>query len=95
MTKFSHGQVVVTRAVHALIEENETFKKFVNDSLNRHISGDWGDLDDEDKASNEMAIKHGDRIFSTYKTVLCHEKKIWIITEADRSATTVLFPSDY
>lgn len=95
MMKFNHGQVVVTRAVRALMEEDEAFQIFVNDSLNRHLSGDWGDLEDEDKASNEMALEHGDRIFSAYTTDLCAEKKIWIITEADRSATTVLFPSDY
>ena len=58
----------------------------------RHNCGDWGDMCDEDKKANDDALKDGDRIFSAYTTPL---GKIWIITEWDRSYTTVLIPDDY
>lgn len=60
--------------------------------MRRHHCGDWGDLDSEDKQANEDALEHGSRIFSCY---LVSDKKIYIITEADRSMTTVLFASEY
>jgi hypothetical protein len=59
----------------------------------RHVSGDWGELDDEDKQSNEEALKDGSRLLSAYLDR--NNVKFWIITEADRSATTVLLPEDY
>ena len=55
--------------------------------------GDWGDLDNEDKQENELSLKEGYRLLSAYKKEGL--PKIWIITEADRSATTVLFPEEY
>lgn len=61
--------------------------------LRRHVSGDWGDLDAHDKALNERGVNGGDRIFSTYR--LKDNTKIYIITEWDRSVTTVLLPSEY
>ena len=94
MGKFNLGQMVMTRGVNDKIAEDTKFSKFVLDSLRRHASGDWGDMDKEDLAANEDALKHGDRLFSAYnpKDSL---PKIWIISEADRSATTVLFPDEY
>lgn len=61
--------------------------------LTRHVTGDWGDLCDEDKAANDEAVKVGTRVFSSY--IVDGQTKIWIITEADRSVTTVLLPSEY
>lgn len=61
--------------------------------LLRHCKGDWGDLDHEDKCANEQALVHGARILSAYK--LLTGEKVWIITEADRSVTTILLPSEY
>ena len=58
----------------------------------RHLSGDWGDLADEDKQENEFSMKNGFRILSAYIT---SSGKLWIITEADRSATTFLLPEEY
>lgn len=58
----------------------------------RHVSGDFGDLCKEDRQENETAIKHGLRILSAYQI---QEVKFWIITEADRSATTILLPEEY
>jgi len=91
--KFPLGQLVVTRGVNDKTAEDKAFAVFVLDSLNRHGQGDWGNLCDEDKRENELSLKEGFRLLSAY------EKdglpKIWIITEADRSATTVLFPEEY
>jgi hypothetical protein len=92
---FIPGKFVVARN---LVENTARLMPY----LHRHLKGDWGDLEDEDKSENDLALKAGDlRIFSSYKLskddveLLDGEKKIWIITEADRSATTILLPSDY
>lgn len=61
--------------------------------LNRHASGDWGDLDPEDRAANEAALSSGGRLFSSYR--VAEGGRLWVITEHDRSATTVLLPEDY
>jgi hypothetical protein len=61
--------------------------------LSRHVSGDWGDIDPEDKGLNEAALETGARIFSVYGPPGDH--RLWVITEADRSATTILRPEDY
>ena len=61
--------------------------------LARHVTGDWGDLCDEDKAENELSVGQGFRILSSYE--LNTGAKVWVITEADRSATTILLPDEY
>jgi hypothetical protein len=61
--------------------------------LSRHQRGDWGNLDKEDKQTNVQALTHGDRIFSAYQVT--DAVKFWVITEADRSATTILLPEEY
>jgi hypothetical protein len=61
--------------------------------LFRHQSGDWGDLSDDDKQENEFSVDKQLRIFSAYHTA--KGEKLWVITEADRSATTILLPSEY
>lgn len=91
--RFPSGQIVVTRSIHIEMEENSNFYKFVHQSIQRHLQGDWGDTCEEDKEANEVALKEGGRLFSVYKSD--EFGKIWIITEADRSATTVLRPDDY
>ncbi|MBW2675277.1 MAG: hypothetical protein JRD89_18005 [Deltaproteobacteria bacterium] len=92
-TRFELGQVVVTRAVAARIKEDDEFRRFVGACLGRHADGDWGELDPEDKKANEEALRYGGRLFSAYEKWPL--PKIWIITEADRSATTILFPEEY
>lgn len=87
------GQVVATRGVLALADEKLEFTEFMRRSLNRHAQGDWGNLDEADKQENELSLKWGFRILSTYEAEGL--PKIWIITEADRSATTILFPDEY
>lgn len=61
-------------------------------ALKRHETGDWGDLSPEDRQENERSLEHGWRLLSAYGTA---DKRFWIVTEADRSVTTILFPEDY
>ena len=93
MPKFSVGQLVITNTIHTRIAKDEEFARFINLSIQRHMAGDWGELCDDDRVANEEALKHGSRLFSVYKAK--GMPKIYIITEADRSSTCVLFPSDY
>jgi hypothetical protein len=90
--RFSLGTIVLTRGVNDLMAVDASFSKFVLRSLCRHANSDWGELSDEDKKENEFSLNKQLRLFSAYKQ---NDWKIWIITEADRSTTTVLFPSEY
>ena len=91
--KFPVGQVVVTNGVHSLIQEDKEFEAFVGKAFVKHCNGEWGDLCEEDKETNEEALKNGDRLLSKYN--YNEEISIYIITEWDRSVTTILFPSEY
>jgi hypothetical protein len=87
---FELGQVVATRgAITALEEADQSPEEF----LIRHVTGDWSNLPDEDQKENEFSVEHGFRIFSSYLTN--QNVKIWVITEADRSVTTLLRPHEY
>lgn len=88
---FPSGECSVTRGVAAL-EGDGRFARELRDCLARHFSGDWGDVDAGDSALNDASVGEGSRILSAYQ--LCGHK-IWILTEADRSRTTILFPSEY
>ena len=90
--KFSPGRLVWTRYINDAISENVSFAKFVTDSLARHCMGDWGELSIEDKKENDFSLDKHLRLFSVYKK---DKFVIWVITEADRSVTTVLFPAEY
>ncbi|QST02707.1 hypothetical protein IMZ31_19350 (plasmid) [Pontibacillus sp. ALD_SL1] len=92
MGKFSLGQVVMTAALAHHLEEKERGEEALLPFLKRHHSGDWGDLTPDDREQNEEALRHGDRLLSSYDF---EGETIWIITEHDRSVTTMLFPSDY
>lgn len=85
---FRLGQVYATPGV---IEEISVIDQMT--ALQRHSRGDWGELDSEDWAENELSLKEGFRLFSVYRAA--QGVKFWIITEADRSATTILLPSEY
>jgi hypothetical protein len=87
---FSLGQIVATPGVLAtLAKAGQTPLDF----LSRHVRGDWGELDKEDIKENELSVKRGFRLLSSYRTNA--GAKIWVITEADRSVTTVLLPEEY
>ena len=90
---FELGKVVVTRGVACRMKEEDGFTEFVRRSLLRHAHGDWGDLCPEDQEENESSLSNGFRVLSAYENPLF--PKIWIITEADRSVTTVLLPEEY
>ncbi len=82
------GQVVITQgALHDLPAEE------VQESLLRHAEGDWGDLCEEDRAQNDEALEHEARLMSRYRTK--NGIPFWIITEWDRSVTTILLPEEY
>ena len=87
---FPLGRVVATpgalQALEAAEQEPIVF-------LSRHRSGDWGDVPDEDRATNDRAVKEELRILSAYCTAL--GDRLWIITEADRSSTCLLLPEEY
>ena len=87
---FPAGQFVATPGALSLLEQaNKSPLEFVS----RHLRGDWGDLCQEDETENELSLKHGFRLLSSYQVT--ETEKLWIITEADRSVTTLLLPSEY
>ena len=91
---FPLGHIVITQGIKALIDDKQSPLSNANllALINRHKMGDDGDVCEEDAESNQYALKHGLRIFSVYK----HQTLIiWIITEADRSSTTLLLPEEY
>ena len=87
---FSTGQIVGTPGA---LEAMENAQVDPVELLERHLYGDWGDLCPEDSELNDSAVQSGGRIMSSY--MLPIDVKIWIITEWDRSATTLLLPSEY
>ena len=93
MQKFSTGRLFLTRGVADRLAEDSCFAEFVLESLLRHADADWGDLSEEDKQENEYSLKNSLRLLSAYERD--GMPKIWVITEADRSITTVLFPEEY
>lgn len=87
---FPWGQVVATPgALEALDEAGQTPFEF----LARHVVGDWGNLDEQDRQENERSLQVGARLFSAYQTSA--GQRLWVITEHDRSVTTLLLPSEY
>ena len=85
---FQPGAIVATPGALELVNHRQ-----LAELLRRHLSCDWGDLDPEDKEANDRAVKHGERILSSYHTE--SGEKLWLITERDRSQTTVLCPGEY
>ena len=88
--RFAPGSVVATPgALEAFRASGEEPLPF----LRRHLAGDWGELDEHDRRENELSLEHDWRILSAYR--LSNGTRFWIITEADRSSTCVLLPSEY
>lgn len=85
--RFSLGTVVITPGALQSIPEEQ-----VRAALRRHVSGDWGEVNKDDREENELSLREGFRLLSAYR----HDGvKFWLITEADRSCTTVLLPEEY
>jgi hypothetical protein len=89
--RFPMGRPVITPAAQAAFDAAGIEGVLL---LARHIHGDWGDLSVEDATANELALLTGKRLLSSYN-LPDRRSKIWIITEADRSATTILLPEEY
>jgi hypothetical protein len=86
--RFSFGRTVITVHARAHLSDAEVIA-----GLERHHQGDWGDLTDRDKRQNDEALAEGRRLLSAYTTP--QGVNFWIITEEDRSVTTILLPNDY
>lgn len=97
MSLFDLGHLVQTRGVAVESQNYPAFALAVLNSINRHKTGDWGDALPDGKELNDYAVKHGgDRIFSVYNLPTREgNRTVWIITEHDRSVTTVLFSDEY
>ena len=87
--KFELGEVVITRAALTFCEKHKVNPLLL---VGRHLAGDWGDVCKEDKQANEDALVNGDRLVSAYEAV---GQKFYIITEFDRSYTTIMLREDY
>ena len=87
---FPLGRTLITPGA---IEALEEAGQMPNEFLNRHARCDWGNVDEHDRRENELSLEQGFRLLSAYKTT--KGERLWIITEADRSATTILLPSEY
>lgn len=91
--RFVTGKLTWTRGINNMVADDVTFAKEVLSCIRRYKMQDWGDMCDEDKQMNNDAVKyHNNRIFASYNT---SKGKIYIITEYDRSYTTVLFANEY
>ena len=93
--KFQLGALVMTRSVSELMSDSDFHPVHY---VARHVRGDWGDLSDDSKLQNEEHLANGGRLLSSYNVSLANSpevEKIWVITEHDRSVTTILLPSDY
>jgi len=86
--KFDLGRLVITPAALEAVPADD-----ICNAINRHVCGDFGDLDAADKKENEFALRAGLRVMSAYRA--SNGNKFWLITEASRELTTVLLPSDY
>jgi hypothetical protein len=90
LARFTLGQTFITPGAEAALQlAGQTAIEF----LRRHMSGDWGELSNDDVKENEFSLEQGFRLLSRYQTT--RGERIWIITEADRSATTILLPLEY
>ena len=88
LAKFKLGHIVATPNALAQLTQEDILM-----GIQRHQAGDWGEVSQEDCKENELSLKQGFRLLSVYHAA--NHTKFWILTDADRSATTVLLPEDY
>lgn len=103
--KFPLGRILMTGGVNNAVADDAELAKAVLAGLRRHARGDWGDVCADDKRENDRSLIHGYRVLSSYPTPagktysgqfgIGDDDKFWIITEASRECTTILFPSEY
>ena len=82
----------MTRGIAGAVERSESLAAGVLEALRRHRGGEWGEVCADDASANDWSLTHGERLLICYTIA---GKRVWIITERDRSATTVLYPSEY
>jgi hypothetical protein len=87
---FDLGKIVATPGALAALERA---LQQPQDFLDRHVAGDWGEVPQEDNVENELSLLNGYRLLSAYRTKM--GERLWILTEADRSLTTILLPEEY
>lgn len=92
MRSFEMGQLVATRGIVDAVDNDPVLAMFIGASLRRYQRCDWGEMCKEDRDMNDLSLSGGGRLFAAYENEFY---KIWIITEADRSVTTILFPDEY
>lgn len=92
MGKFKVGEVVVTKTVAEYVEEIQFDKFLMMKWLKRHQNGDWGEMSEEYKKANDLALVNGQRVVSSH---MLGEKIVWIVTESDRKFTAFMFPDQY
>lgn len=86
------GQITTTRGIYEAMQADAGFNEEIRKAFYRYECGEWGDLDEEDKQANREALQIGARVLARYNT---SRGGVYIITEADRSLTTILFCSEY
>lgn len=89
---FNLGNIYTTDNIARMMEEDINFANHVSRSLMRYISCDWGNMNPQDKKQNDWAVDNNERILAAY---VFHDTRYWIITEYDRTTTTILFPYEY
>ena len=98
ISAFGLGTLYLSARIHRASAERYLFHRFVMQCLQRHSSCDWGEIDPEDVAFNQLALSSGSRLCSCYDVPAdlgSSHSRVWIITEHDRSATTILLPEEY
>lgn len=94
MKHFELGKTFTTNRVSKMMEESDKFRHFVESSFQRFLRCDWGEISDDDRKANDDGLENYDTLIASYTSNELRQK-IWIITEADRSMTTILFPDEY
>lgn len=94
MKKFKLGNIYIMRGIEEKMRGDTDFTEFIRGCLARYANQDWGDTCAEDKQLNDEAVSEGERVLAVY-IYPKNKKSIWIITEWDRSVTTILFPEEY
>ena len=90
--KLSYGQWIMTRGINNEVADDANFAEEIMRAVKRYVKGDWGELCEEDNQVNKEALEIGERIFARYDT---SKGIVYIITERDRSCTTILFANEY
>lgn len=92
--KFRHGPIRMTKSISEMVDNDDNFRKFIVKAISKYLVCNWGDTNSTDWYINDKAVRDNQRILAVYiyKPL---KKNVWIVTEYDRSSTTVMFPEEY